>query len=72
DEFVVLTMMYDEELIHRRLNEINQLIIDSFLQQGLTLSFSFGISEVLESTQKAIAEADANMYKHKESFKSKY
>ncbi|ENX3947982.1 GGDEF domain-containing protein, partial [Photobacterium damselae] len=72
DEFVVLTMMYDEELINRRLNEINQLIVDTFSQQGLKLSFSFGISVVFESAQNAIVEADANMYKHKESFKSKY
>lgn len=71
DEFVVLTMMYDEELINRRLNEINQLIVDTFSQQGLKLSFSFGISVVFESAQNAIVEADANMYKHKESFKSK-
>lgn len=72
DEFVVLTMMYDEELINRRLNEINQLIVDTFSQQGLKLSFSFGISVVFESAQNAIVEADANMYKHKEYFKSKY
>ncbi|WIH21721.1 bifunctional diguanylate cyclase/phosphodiesterase [Photobacterium damselae] len=71
DEFVVLTMMCDEELISRRLNEINQLIVDTFSQQGLTLSFSFGISEVCESAQSAIVEADASMYKHKESLKSK-
>lgn len=70
DEFVVLTMMDNEELITRRLNEINQLVVESFSQQNLQLSFAFGISAIAGNIKKAISIADKRMYKHKNIYRS--
>lgn len=65
DEFIILTMMQDAELISRRISEINNIFTDLFLEKNLDLSFSYGISKISSDITKSISDADSLMYINK-------
>lgn len=69
DEFIILTTIDDQNVIQRRMVEINELFTKLFLQKNIKLSFSFGVSTVFKNIEDSISEADYKMYLNKNKIK---
>ncbi|MFI3247408.1 MAG: GGDEF domain-containing protein [Ferrimonas sp.] len=69
DEFVIIFKSTEYHEIERRLNILNSKISTFFNAKGLTLSFSYGLAEVIDSDlHQAIRAADKQMYINKQQF----